>query len=182
MQRPARRGVTGLSVIETANEAVSVQEVAAEATHLSGYGERLRGRCPVHDGGNPTSFSVSPAEGLWHCHSCGEGGDAVRLAKLLRSHDRDDTAAAELLLERGIEPPARPAEWFRKNERQKPLRDGVDNARARIVQRRMFRIFRASYLDGIEDEQLRREEAENIWRDLESPARAYVAGLGAVNE
>ncbi len=176
---PERRGVTGKSVIEAANEAVTVEEIASGYTGLKQHGERLRGRCPVHGGSNETSFSVSPSEGLWHCHSCGAGGDAVRLAKLLEGHERDDQAAAELLLERGLEIPARPESWHRKNDRQKPLRDGADNVRARIVQRRMFRIFRAAYLDAVEDEKLKRSEAEHIWRELEAPAKAYAWKLGA---
>jgi hypothetical protein len=138
-RRAERRGDTGRSVIEAANEAVSLEEVASGITTLKRHGDGLRGRCPVHGGDNPTSFSVSPGKRRWHCHSCGEGGDAVRLAKLFRGHERDDQAAAELLLERGLEIPARPQQWFERQARQKPVRDALGRAKAQVLRKRLFR-------------------------------------------
>jgi len=46
--------------------------------------ERTR-RCPcvIHSGSNLTAFSWSE-EGLWHCHSCGAGGDRIDLVRAVR--------------------------------------------------------------------------------------------------
>lgn len=41
------------------------------------YGEHPM-RCPVHDD-RVASASVNRSKGLWHCHACGAGGDAVSL-------------------------------------------------------------------------------------------------------
>ena len=42
-------------------------------------GPRLRGRCPLHGGDNPTAFSVDDERGLWHCFTACGGGDVVDL-------------------------------------------------------------------------------------------------------
>lgn len=41
------------------------------------YGEQTF-KCPVHDDRRP-SASVNRSKGLWHCHACGAGGDAIAL-------------------------------------------------------------------------------------------------------
>lgn len=163
----ATRGVTGKTVIEAANEAVTVEEIASEVTHLTGSGERLRGRCPVHDGTNLTSFSVSPSNGLFYCHSCGEGGDAVRLTKLLRDYERDDQAAAELLLERGLEIPSRPDRWFHRQARQKPVRDALGRNKAAVLRRRLFRVAILPLIDAsISDADEHDAEVKRAWREF----------------
>ena len=40
-------------------------------------GKSWRGPCPLHGGDNGSSLSVSESKGLWHCFTCGRGGDAV---------------------------------------------------------------------------------------------------------
>lgn len=79
------------SANETMNSqiiAFSAPEVAAyyasRAPRLSQRGQRWRGRCPVHNGSNPTSFSVNPVTGHWKCFSkCARGGDIFTLEELL---------------------------------------------------------------------------------------------------
>jgi DNA primase len=45
---------------------------------LSGKGDSLRGCCPIHQGTNPTQFSVSLSKNCWHCHSdCACGGNVL---------------------------------------------------------------------------------------------------------
>lgn len=163
---PERRGVTGRSVIEAANEAVTVEEIASAATVLKKAGDRLRGRCPVHRGENPSSFSVSPSEQLWRCHSCQEGGDAVRLAKLLGGHERDDQAAAELLLERGLEIPARPQAWFDRQARRKPARDAIGRVKAQVLRRRYFRYCILPIVEVTTHADERDAEVRRAWEDF----------------
>lgn len=50
-----------------------------------GYGERPM-RCPVHDDQH-ASASVNRAKGVWFCHACGKGGDAVSLVEAMESVD-----------------------------------------------------------------------------------------------
>jgi hypothetical protein len=84
-------------------------------------------------------------------------------------------AAAELLHEFGHEIPQRPASWHRKNERQKPIRDAIQEARVRHTQRRLFRIF-MPMIEELEDENERREEADYLWGAAEEIAVLVVAG------
>ena len=45
--------------------------------------QRGRGACPLHGGKNKSAFSINPNKNLFFCHSCGQGGDAIRLKALL---------------------------------------------------------------------------------------------------
>jgi DNA primase len=67
----------------------SVEEVVATAdmveivsgrTQLRRSGAQWTGRCPFHDDQNP-SFSVNAVEKLYHCFTCGEGGDLIRFVR-----------------------------------------------------------------------------------------------------
>jgi DNA primase len=44
---------------------------------LTKRGKDWYGSCPFHAGDRSPSFSVVPAKGFWHCHGCGEHGDAL---------------------------------------------------------------------------------------------------------
>jgi DNA primase len=45
------------------------------------YGDQIRGRCPVHGSRKPASrsFAAHLGKGVWHCFSCGAGGNALDL-------------------------------------------------------------------------------------------------------
>jgi len=49
-------------------------EVVSGRTALRKAGARYSGRCPFHEERTP-SFSVNPADKLYHCFGCGKGGD-----------------------------------------------------------------------------------------------------------
>jgi hypothetical protein len=56
--------------------------------HLLGIEIRPAGKeymasCPFHEDRNP-SFTVNPEKGVFFCHSCGEGGDAIALYQEVR--------------------------------------------------------------------------------------------------
>jgi hypothetical protein len=61
-------------------------------------GRRGRTRCPIHCGDNSQAFSYDDEQGVWFCHRCGIGGDAVELVK--KSLDTDFQGALKWL---GIE-------------------------------------------------------------------------------
>ena len=45
---------------------------------LTRRGKSVLVRCPLHDDHNP-SMSLDIGRGLWFCHPCAEGGDAIKL-------------------------------------------------------------------------------------------------------
>ncbi len=48
-------------------------------------GDRLLGRCPIHQGSDEREFVVTPGKGLWLCHGqCNAGGDMIELVARLR--------------------------------------------------------------------------------------------------
>jgi DNA primase len=64
--------------IALVRERTSVTDVISEVVTLkSAGGGNLKGLCPFHDEKTP-SFTVSPARGVWFCHGCGAGGDAIK--------------------------------------------------------------------------------------------------------
>jgi len=50
-------------------------------------GADLRGPCPVHQGSNPTQFSVDPDKNCWRCFTCEAGGTIVDLVAALEGVD-----------------------------------------------------------------------------------------------
>lgn len=69
----------------------SASEVAGlvrmpELLSALGFGVNTRTRrapCILHGGSNASSFSWRD-DGLWHCHSCGEGGGKITLVRAVR--------------------------------------------------------------------------------------------------
>jgi DNA primase len=50
---------------------------------LQGRGGRYRGRCPIHQGEGREAFHVDVKRKIFHCFSCGAGGDVLDLVSLL---------------------------------------------------------------------------------------------------
>ncbi len=60
---------------------------AMTQTRLRRAGRQLVGLCPLHEEKTP-SFTVDPAQGLWHCHgACKAGGDVITLSMLFYGTD-----------------------------------------------------------------------------------------------
>ena len=99
----------------------------------------------------------------------------VDLARLAWEYDERDVhiAAADLLHEFGHPIPPRPPAWFRKQERQKPIRDAAHQAQVGSVQRRLMHIF-ARLAAGIEDAAEYDEEIETLWDGCGRMARLMV--------
>jgi hypothetical protein len=109
------------------------------------------------------------------------GGDVITLAQRAWAIDRADVAAAEILLSSGHEIPPRPASWFRKQERQKPIREAISRARFEHLRRRLFRGLFAPSLLRIEDVEERKAEALIFWEATEPLARMMVERLRGVS-
>jgi DNA primase len=89
------------SSIEAAVAAADMVEIVSGRTQLRRSGAQWTGRCPFHDDHNP-SFSVNPVEKLYHCFSCGKGGDLIKFVQ--ETEGLDFAPAVEWLAERyGVE-------------------------------------------------------------------------------
>jgi len=69
---------------EKRNAELQVEVLAGQLTPLRGYGNVLRGACPVHGGSNTSAFAVYIDTQSWYCFNCEESGDAVALEYLLK--------------------------------------------------------------------------------------------------
>src|SRR5687768_3431896 len=72
-------------------------EVVSAKTSLRKAGARYSGRCPFHEERTP-SFSVNPADKLYHCFGCGKGGDVITFVR--ETESLDFAGAVEWLAER----------------------------------------------------------------------------------
>lgn len=54
-----------------------------QVNDLKGRGDRYRGRCPIHQGEGQDAFHVDMNRKIFHCFSCGAGGDVLDLVSML---------------------------------------------------------------------------------------------------
>jgi DNA primase len=66
--------------VEEVVAAADMVEIVSGRTQLRRAGAQWTGRCPFHDDQNP-SFSVNAVEKLYHCFTCGEGGDLIKFVR-----------------------------------------------------------------------------------------------------
>jgi DNA primase len=154
-------------VIDRAKQLVPVLDLAdrlAGAGGLRRVGREWVGRCvlPDHEDRVP-SFTVNPERNLFYCHGCARGGDVVTLAALAWGHDRADVAAAEVLLAFGHEVPPRPSSWHAKQERQKPIRDGIEEALVHVARQRLYRRYFEPVILATVDEEERKHDEQALW-------------------
>ena len=77
--------------------AADMVEVVSGRTALRKAGARYSGRCPFHEERTP-SFSVNPADKLYHCFGCGKGGDVITFVR--ETENLDFAGAVEWLADR----------------------------------------------------------------------------------
>lgn len=77
---------------EQVKRAVPIEAVLSRyGIELKRHGASLKGRCPIHEGSNPTQFVVS--NGLWHCFGdCNHGGSVIELVAELEKVDARNAA------------------------------------------------------------------------------------------
>ena len=62
--------------VERLKQDTNIVEVIGRSVALRRAGIEYLGRCPFHDDSRP-SMSVSEGKGVYHCFSCGAGGDVI---------------------------------------------------------------------------------------------------------
>jgi DNA primase len=152
------------SPIQTIKAEIPIERYAGELTELKSYGDELRGRCPIHKGDNPTSFSVNLEKQLFHCHACGAGGDALTLYRAIEGGELWE-AVVGLAIRFNVELPEKPARWGEWADEKDVRREMIRKIRTRHYQRRLLRLFKEE-LDGITDPVERQQEAQRIHADL----------------
>jgi DNA primase len=178
--RPERRSVSRKTVLDAAKAEVSVMDLMERKASgkIRRVGAEVVTNCvlPDHEDRVP-SFTVNPEKNVWWCHGCLRGGDVIELARFLWGYEKHEVAmaAADLLHEFGHPIPERPASWYAKQKRQKPIRNAIEEAKVRHTQRRVFRTF-TPLIEAIGDEEERRAETEYLWDAAGEIAVLIVAG------
>ncbi|HSD79843.1 MAG TPA: DNA primase, partial [Solirubrobacteraceae bacterium] len=87
---------------ERVRDAVDMADLVGQRVELRRAGSnRYTGLCPFHDERSP-SFGIDPAQKVFYCFGCGEGGDLFRYVEL--TEGVDFKGALELLADRyGVE-------------------------------------------------------------------------------
>jgi DNA primase len=162
---------------EAIRDVVPIEQHARRYTHLEPFGGNawFVGRCalPDHEDKTPSFYIYPP--GRYHCYGCGGSGDVVDLEFHCGDYTELWEAMISLAVEYGVELPQRPPAWFARQERQKPVRDALEEVKIRHVQRRLYRLF-APVIERIEDQTERKAEKAQTWHDLRQVAVLVVAG------
>lgn len=166
---------------EAVRAAVLVEEIARRYTSLEPFGGKawFTGRCPLPDHKDRTpSFYVYP-EHRWWCYGCGRGGDVVDLEFHCGDYGELWEAMIALAVEYNVELPERPRSWHRKQERQKPVRDGIELAKVHAARRRLYRRFFEPLVLGSEDPEDRAHDSQAFWEATKPLAERLVDGMMA---
>lgn len=136
-------------------------------------GGRWRGMCPLcGNGGRSDAFSCDKR--LFHCFSCGEGGDLVRLAE--RVLDMPCAMAVSWLAHTySVDLPGRPETWYAKQDRQIRVRRELVEKRENLLRRRLFRIYMIPMLKATG---ATKEEFEAAWDDFKDISVEGLVGVG----
>ena len=164
---------------EAIREAAPIEEVARRYTDLEPLGGRawFTGRCPLPDHEEKTpSFYLYPP-GRFHCYGCDRNGDVVDLEFFCGDYGELWEAMIALSLEYNVELPKRPDSWYRKQERQRPIRDGIEAAKVHAARRRLYWRFFEPLILATEDQEIRDHDAQLFWELTEPLAEHLVANM-----
>jgi DNA primase len=164
-----RQGVSRRQVITEAKARVNTIDLAERLCGSSGLrkaGKEWVGRCPLPDHEDKTpSFTVNPEKNVFFCHGCLRGGDVIELARFAWGYEKHEVAmaAANLLHEFGHPIPERPKSWYRKQARQKPIRDGIEAAKIHVARCRLYKRFFEPLILASTDEEDRIHDEQLFW-------------------
>jgi hypothetical protein len=88
-------------------------------------------------------------------------------------------AAADLLHEFGHPIPERPESWYRKQTRQKSIRNGIEEAKIHVARRRLYKRFFEPLILASTDEEDRAHDEQLLWELTLPLAEHLVANMMA---
>ena len=155
-------------------EAVRIEAVAQDYGELKLAGsDRLLGRCvsPHHEDLTP-SLTIFTEHQRFKCFGlgCGAHGDVLDLVQLAEGCELWE-AMMILSTRYGIQLPERPPAWFRKQERQAPVRAAIEQTRKGVYRRRLFKYCILPALQHIKGDEEYNRELERTWRDFQEMLR-----------
>lgn len=124
----------------------SIVEIAGEYTALRRQGSRYFGLCPFHSE-RTASFAVSPDKGLYVCHGCKAGGDAIKLVMELEGISFTE-AVRELGERCGVQVDDAEESPERRQEREEEARRERETLRAMDFACRYYRMALKSSGEG----------------------------------
>jgi DNA primase len=164
---------------ETIRAIVPIEDIARRYTDLKPLGGRawFDGRCPLpdHDDHNPSFYIYPP--GRWWCYGCDRGGDVIDLEFLCGGYAELWEAMIALKEEFVVALPERPPTWYAKGERQRPVRDAIDEAKVYAARRRLYRRFFEPLVLATEDAEDRAHDAQLFWEISARLAKHLVANM-----
>ena len=97
--------------VTSVRERARIDEIVRETVTLKAAGGgSYKGLCPFHDERSP-SFHVTPSKGLYHCFSCGEGGDVITFVRKIDA--LSFTEAVDVKMEKIYsQPKQEPVAWM----------------------------------------------------------------------
>ena len=164
---------------EAIREAVPIEEVARRYTNVEPLWGRawFTGHCPLpgHEDKDP-SFYIYPPDRYW-CYGCNRGGDVVDLEFFCGDYGELWEVMVSLSLEYDVELPKRPESWYRKQERQRPIRDGIEAAKMHVARRRLYRKYFEPLILATTDEEDREHDAQLFWEATEPLAEHLITNM-----
>ncbi len=168
---PARPRYGLRKAIQAVKDGVRIEQVASEYGEFKLLGNgRLLGHCLAADHTDRTpSFTVFTDSQRFKCFGigCQRSGDVIDLEKLGGCHSETWTAVIALASRYGINLPERPARWHARQDEKARRRREIRDIKARLYQRRFFKLFFADNIAAIEDSEDRRRETEQVWAALQ---------------
>ena len=162
--------------IQAVKDGVNIETVAADYGELRVQtSERLLGRCVSPEHGDRTpSMTVYTDTQTFKCYGigCGAQGDVIDLVKLAEGCETW-VAMVHLSTRYGVELPGRPSSWYAKQERQKPVRDGIDAAMILVARQRLYQRFFEPLVLATTDEEIRAHDAQLFW-ELTAPLAQHL--------
>jgi DNA primase len=140
--------------LQRVRDAVEMVDLVGSRTELRRAGvNRYEGLCPFHDERTP-SFGIDPAQKLFYCFGCGEGGDAFKFVQL--TEGLDFKGALEYLADRyGV--------------RLEPVEEDPATAERRLARERLLELLERTATFYV----------RYLWDSAEAaPAREYLASRG----
>ena len=110
-------------------DATDIVQLVGDHVKLHAKGREFVGLCPFHDDHKPSMYVV-PAKQIYHCFSCGAGGNALDFA--INYHKMEFLDALRFLAERGN------VELTPRGERQSNTTDGDTSSRAELLTANAF--------------------------------------------